>query len=490
MEALDSSDQDRQGTQTFLECATRSFDGERAREEEGRRPEKRVYIETYGCQMNEHDSEQALRVLEPFSYSETKDFRGADLILINTCSVREKPENKVYSALGRFRREKEEREAILGVMGCVAQQEGGRLLDRIPYLDLVIGTQAIPLLPELVRKISLSGQRIYETGMDGDGLYLKTLPPRRGSEGVKAYVTIMQGCDRFCSFCIVPYVRGREKSRPMAEIVEEVRTLVRMGVREVCLLGQNVNSYGKGLAEKASFSELLAAINGVDGLERIRFTTSHPADFSQDLINCFSGLEKVCEHIHLPFQSGSDKILKAMRRGYTKESYLDKVKRLRHARPSVAITGDVIVGFPGEEEDDFNETLDLIKAVRFDDLFSFKYSPRAGTRAAEFGDQRPAQVKQDRLSVLQTLQREITLEKNKALEGNVEEVLVEGISKQSGRDLTGRTRSNKVVNFEGDPRQVGRLLSLRILLSYPHSLRGEALESPPYHLPCLKKGTG
>jgi tRNA-2-methylthio-N6-dimethylallyladenosine synthase len=455
------------------------FGAEAFGQEQTSRPdEKRVYIETYGCQMNEHDSERILRILEELSYSETTDFREADLILINTCSVREKAELKVYSALGRFKSQKEETGAILGVTGCVAQQEGSRLLHRVPYLDMVVGTQAIPLLPQLLRRVAVSGQRVCVTGMDGTASYLGTVLPRIRPLAVKSYVTIMQGCDRFCSFCIVPYVRGREKSRPSGEIIEEVKGLVGLGVHEVCLLGQNVNAYGKGLDEKTSFSELLARINDIDGLQRIRFTTSHPADLSEDLIQSFSGLRKVCEHIHLPFQSGSDKILKAMHRGYTKHFYLDKVERLRDACASIAITSDVIVGFPGEGEEDFRETLDLIRAVRFDDLFSFKYSPRTGTRAAAFPDQVPAPVKRDRLAVLQALQQEITIGRNKALEGLVEEVLVEGMSKQSRLDLTGRTGSNKVVNFEGDPCRVGTLMPVRILVAYPHSLRGEALETP------------
>ena len=437
--------------------------------------ERRVYIETYGCQMNEHDSERILRLLEGSLYSETKEAREADLILINTCSVREKPEHKVYSALGRFRKLKEEKGTIIGVAGCVAQQEGERLLDRVPYLDMVIGTHAIPLITQLLERVEVSGQRVCETGFDQRGEYLRTLLPRKPLAKVKSYVTIMQGCDHFCSYCIVPYVRGRERSRPSLEIIEEVKDLAERGVKEVFLLGQNVNGYGKGLEEKLDFPGLLRRVNEIEGIERIRFTTSHPADLSNALIQDFSELEKLCEHIHLPFQSGSDRILKAMHRSYTKESYLERIGRLREACPSIAITGDVIVGFPGEEEEDFKETLDLMEWVRFDDLFSFKYSPRKGTRAAQFQNQVEEEVKQDRLSILQKIQRDITLEKNQALEGRVEEVLVEGRSKQSDRDGTGRTRSDKIVNFAGDLNLVGRLVSVRIIKAYPHSLRGEII---------------
>ena len=435
--------------------------------------ERRVYIETYGCQMNEHDTERIFRLLEGSNYLETKDAKEADFILINTCSVREKPEHKVYSALGRYKWVKEKRGAIIGVAGCVAQQEGDKLLDRIPYLDMVIGTHAIPMIPQLLQKIEVSGERVCETSFDQDGKYLKAVLPERPLDKVKSYVTIMQGCDHFCSFCIVPYVRGREKSRSNEEIIEEVRHLAEMGVKEVCLLGQNVNGYGKGLEEEISFSELLECINPIEGIERIRFTTSHPKDLSEKLIQSFTKLEKLCEHMHLPFQSGSDKVLKAMHRGYTKESYLEKIDRLKKICPSIALTADVIVGFPGEEEKDFEETLDLLQKVQFDDLFSFKYSPRKGTRAAQFEDKVEEKVKQERLSILQEIQKETTLRKNQELEGHEEEVLVEGSSKQSTQDVTGRTRSNKIVNFEGDLDLVGKLVPVRIVKAYAHSLRGE-----------------
>ncbi len=423
--------------------------------------------------MNEHDTERMLRLLERAGYLETKNAKEADFILVNTCSVREKPEHKVYSALGRYKWLKEKKGAIIGVAGCVAQQEGRRLLDRIPYLDLVIGTHAIPMLPQLLKKVEVSGERVCETAYDQGGDYLKAVLPQRFPDKIKSYVTIMQGCDHFCSFCIVPYVRGREKSRPSREIIEEVKQLAGLGVREVCLLGQNVNGYGKGLEEEITFSDLLERINDIEGIERIRFTTSHPKDLSRGLIRAFSKLPKLCEHIHLPFQSGSNKILKAMHRGYTKESYVEKIDLLKKVCPSIALTADVIVGFPGEEEKDFEETLDLLQKVRFDDLFSFKYSPRKGTRAAEFEDKIEEKGKQERLSVLQEMQREITLQKNKELEARLEEVLVEGRSKQSARDVTGRTRSNKIVNFEGDLNLVGKLVTVQIKKACPHSLRGE-----------------
>jgi tRNA-2-methylthio-N6-dimethylallyladenosine synthase len=273
-------------------------------------------------------------------------------------------------------------------------------------------------------------------------------------------------------------VRGREQSRSSQDIIEEVKHLAEMGVREVCLLGQNVNGYGKGLEEEMSFPELLYRINEINGLQRIRFTTSHPRDLSEELIQAFSKLPKLCEHFHLPFQSGSNKILKAMNRGYTKESYLGKIDRLKEMCPSIAVTADVIVGFPGEEEKDFEETLNLLQKVQFDDLFSFKYSPRKGTRAAQFEDRVEEKIKQDRLTILQEIQKGITLQKSQELEGRVEEVLVEGRSKQSDRDVTGRTRSNKIVNFQGDLGLAGELVPVRITKAYPHSLRGET--APTY----------
>jgi tRNA-2-methylthio-N6-dimethylallyladenosine synthase len=437
---------------------------------------KRVYIETYGCQMNEDDSERMLRLLEGSQYLETQEPREANLILINTCSVREKPEHKVYSALGRFKGLKENQKTIIGVAGCVAQQEGKRLLDRVPYLDLVIGTQAIHLLPELVQTVETKGQRVCATELDAEGKYLIAPRPQKGRGKVKCYVTIMQGCDHFCSFCIVPYVRGRERSRPSQEILEEVNHLAEIGVKEVCLLGQNVNSYGKGEDGELDFSTLLRRIDEISGIERIRFTTSHPEDLSETLIRSFSGLSKLCEHIHLPFQSGSDRILKRMHRSYTKASYLERVDRLREACPAIAVTADVIVGFPGEEDGDFRETLGLMAQVRFDDLFSFKYSPRRGTRAAQFEDQVEDNVKQERLSILQSMQKEITLEKHQVLEGTVQEILIEGQSKQSNRDVAGRTRSNKIVNVRGDVTSAGSLIPVRIVKAFPHSLRGELIQ--------------
>ncbi|MFQ5841575.1 MAG: tRNA (N6-isopentenyl adenosine(37)-C2)-methylthiotransferase MiaB, partial [Thermodesulfobacteriota bacterium] len=292
---------------------------------------------------------------------------------------------------------------------------------------------------------------------------------------VKSYVTIMQGCDNFCSFCIVPYVRGREKSRPSENILGEVEALSKKGVREVTLLGQNVNSYGKDLSGGSTFPQLLTHMNEIEGLWRIRFTTSHPKDISKELIMAFGKLEKVCKHIHLPFQSGSDKILERMNRRYTRKQYMEKGEQLREVCPEIGITADVMVGFPGENEGDFHETLDLIQRVQFDNLFSFKYSPRKGTKAAQFPDQIDESAKSHRLEILQKLQKRITLKRNQALEGSYEEILVEGVSKGAKEEMTGRTSSHKVVNFKGCPDLVGQLVKVRIEEGYANSLRGKII---------------
>jgi tRNA-2-methylthio-N6-dimethylallyladenosine synthase len=379
--------------------------------------EKFVYLQTFGCQMNVHDSEKMLGILAEHDYRPTDDIHQADVILLNTCSVRAKPEQKVYSTLGRFRKLKEQNHnLVIGVGGCVAQQEGERLLDRIGHLDLVFGTHNLHRLPELIRDVRATGRARCAVEFLDEAKSLDSFPIPSNGERVKSYVTIMQGCDNFCSFCIVPHVRGREKSRPSEKILGEIETLSKRGVREVTLLGQNVNSYGKDLSGGLTFAQLLTRINEIDGMRRIRFTTSHPRDISEDLIMAFGKLEKLCRHIHLPFQSGSDKILERMNRGYTRDRYMERTKRLGEMCLEIGITADVMVGFPGEDERDFLQTLDLIQRVQFDNLFSFKYSPRKGTEAALLPGQIDESTKSHRLDVLQELQKRITLERNQALE--------------------------------------------------------------------------
>jgi tRNA-2-methylthio-N6-dimethylallyladenosine synthase len=432
---------------------------------------RKVYLETFGCQMSEHDSEKILEILNPLNYRATTDIYGADLILINTCTVREKPEHKVYSTLGRLRRLKEEKsELIIGVGGCLAQQEGKRLFKRIPHLDLVFGTHNLSRLPELIEDIRKNGNQRCETVFYDRAPSMEVIP----LAGVKtrSYVTIMQGCDNFCSYCIVPMVRGPERSRPMLGILKEVRLLAETGVKEVTFLGQNVNSYGKGLDEKTSFPELLSQTNHIDGIRRIRFTTSHPKDLSRELVRSFRDLPKLCEHIHLPFQSGSNRVLKRMNRGYNRENYLEKVERLREVCPAIAITADVLVGFPGESDRDFEATMDLIERIRFDNLYSFRYSKRKGTKAAGLPDQVSLEVKRERLKRLQDFQSRITREKNRDTEGRLERVLVEGKSQKNPREIMGRTRSNRIVNFPGEVHLVGEEVLVKIEKGCANSLRG------------------
>jgi tRNA-2-methylthio-N6-dimethylallyladenosine synthase len=437
---------------------------------------KFVYLQTFGCQMNVHDSEKMLSILAENDYRSTEDMHRADIILLNTCSVRAKPEHKVYSVLGRLKKLKEKNHhVIIGVGGCVAQHEGERLLDRIGHLDLVFGTHNLHRLPDLISDVQASRRPKCAVEFYDEVKSLDIFPTPSDGEKVKSYVTIMQGCDNFCSFCIVPYVRGREKSRPSENILGEVEVLSKRGVREVTLLGQNVNSYGKDLFRGLPFPQLLAHINEIQGLWRIRFTTSHPKDISEELIMAFEKLEKVCKHIHLPFQSGSDKILERMSRGYTRKQYMEIGERLREVCPEIGITADVMVGFPGEDEGDFHETLDLIQRVQFDNLFSFKYSPRKGTKAALFPDQIDESTQSRRLEVLQELQKRITLKRNRALQGRYEEILVEGASKGAKEEMTGRTSSNKVVNFKGSRDLIGQLVTVRIEEGYANSLKGKII---------------
>jgi tRNA-2-methylthio-N6-dimethylallyladenosine synthase len=430
-----------------------------------------VYIKTFGCQMNEHDSENILNLLASVDYQPTPDPKKADLILINTCSVREKSEQKVYSLLGRLKRHKKNGKILLGVGGCVAQLEGDKLLEKAPYVDLVFGTGNIHRLPELIRtaRHAKKAQVATEFHEDSPCYPLPELPKLFQ---VKAYITIMEGCDNFCSFCVVPFVRGREKSRPSAEILKEVRGLVTAGVKEVTLLGQNVNSYGANVAGELSFSGLLKELNKIDGLSRIRFTTSHPKDLCEELIACFADQPKLCPHIHLPLQSGSDRILKMMNRGYTREDYLLKIKRLRAVCPEIAITTDFIVGFPGETEKDLQATLDMVTEIEYDEFFSFKYSDRPKTQASQYPDKLPEEEKARRLSILQEKQKSITLKKNRTMVGKTIAVLVEGESKKNSLHVSGRSGTHKVVNFEGPLGLQGKIVFVKILTAHPHSLFG------------------
>ncbi len=440
---------------------------------------KRVYLRTFGCQMNEYDSERMLALLKG-EYVPCETPEEADLILINTCSVREKAEYKVYSLVGRFKALKARRpELVVGICGCVAQQEGERLVKRMPHVDLVLGPQNIYRLPEALEELEKGRRPLVLTEMRRDFRPPLVLSDLDGKRPVRAYVTIMQGCDNFCSYCVVPYVRGREVSRPPEDILREIECLVHQGVREVTLLGQNVNSYGRKEKGYPSFAELLRMVAEISELWRIRFTTSHPKDLSEDLMRAFAEVDKLCEHLHLPVQSGSTRILKRMNRGYSREEYLEKVRRLRAWCPEIALTTDIIVGFPGETEEDFEATLSLLEEVRFDEIFSFKYSDRPYARAREFPDKVPEEVKAERLERVHALQAGITEEINRGYIGKTVEVLVEGPSETRPEFLTGRTRTNHVVNFSA-PKELdlkGALVYVLIKETGKHSLRGEYLET-------------
>lgn len=436
---------------------------------------KQLFLQTFGCQMNQYDSERIARVMGRMDYALTDSVENADLILLNTCSVRDKAEQKVYSALGRLREIKERRAGvIIGVGGCVAQQEGEALLKRVPYLDLVFGTHNIHKLPELVEQVETLQERPVETAFYRDPSYMEDPEDEVRVRGARAFVTIMQGCNKVCSFCIVPHVRGREVSRPSEKIVREVEALANRGVVEVMLLGQNVNSYGKTTPGEIGFAELLARVNAIDGIQRIRFTTSHPQDLSPELIEAYAGLDKLCEHLHLPVQSGSDTVLSRMRRGYTLDEYLRRIRRLRARCPGVALSTDIIVGFPGETEAEFAATLELLEQLKYDEIFSFTYSRRPQTVAAKlYDDDIPDGIKRERLTRVQNLQREITLRKNRERIGAVEEILVEGRAKLHNGQIMGRTRSNRIVNALGPERLVGDLLTVHITGATATSLIGE-----------------
>lgn len=435
---------------------------------------KHFFLETFGCQMNVVDSERIADMLTQIGYQQTDDAQKADLVLLNTCSVRDKAERKVYGHLGSFKPLKEQKpDLIVGVGGCVAQQEGERLLEKIPHLDIVFGTHNVHKLPEMVLQVEQKRGRFQETEFLDQETRLQLFPQRRDSDAITRFVTIMQGCDNFCSYCIVPHVRGREISRPSGEIIEEVVALAADGVKEITLIGQNVNSYGNNVAGELSFARLLEAVAEIDGIERIRFTTSHPKDISDELIDCFGRIDKICKHIHLPVQSGSDRILKLMNRGYSRAHYLDRVERLKLACPDIRFTTDIIVGFPGETEDDFADTLSLVDTVGYADAFTFLYSPRPGTSAAGLDDDLSSEVKQRRFDRLLNLQQENSQDAWSQDVGKVLPVLIEGESRQGSGQLYGRTTWNRVVNFKGADSLVGTIAPVRIVKNNRNTQLGE-----------------
>ncbi len=439
---------------------------------------KYVHIITMGCQMNVYDSEQMERLLAPMNYVPTAKLGKADLILVNTCSIRQKAEHKMYSLLGRLTRAKSRKpELIVGVGGCVAQQEGYRLLKRAPHVDIVFGTFSLRRLPKLVQQVAEQGGRLVDVDETPTDEPTCLKPSVSQEKRVTAFVTIMTGCDNFCTYCVVPHVRGRQASRRSEIVVEEIGYLVNKGVREVTLLGQNVNAYGLDNRRGCDFSALLEAVDQIEGLDRIRFTTSHPKDLSARLIKAFGRLDKLAAHIHLPVQSGSDRILKRMNRGYTRDYYFEKVEELRRICPDIAVTSDIIVGFPGEQDTDFEDTLDLVTSIRFDNLFTFKYSERLNTSASRFSNKVPETTKSNRFARLLETQTRITLEKNLSLVETVQDVLVEGSSKKNNDQLTGRTPCNRAVNFPDGTARVGEIVPVKIIEAFLHSLRGRPLEA-------------
>jgi tRNA-2-methylthio-N6-dimethylallyladenosine synthase len=428
------------------------------------------YIRTFGCQMNEHDSERMAGLLEAEGYREVATPEDAGVVVFNTCCIRENADTRLYGNLGHMKALKDRRpELKIVVGGCLAQKDRAAIQQRAPYVDVVLGTHNLASLPRLLAE---SAQGPAFEILEQTETFPSALPARRLSPW-HAWVSISIGCNNSCAFCIVPAVRGKEISRRTGDIVSEVAGLVAEGVVEVTLLGQNVNSYGRDLDGTPLFSKLLFALDGTEGLERVRFTSPHPKDFRADTVAAMASCRTVCEHIHLPLQSGSDRLLRSMKRAYTRRKYLEKVAMVRAAIPDVAITTDIIVGFPGETEEDFRQTLEVVEESQYDGAFTFQYSPRPMTEAASFPDQLPKEVVQERYDRLVELQDRISLERNRAQVGRVEEVLVEGPSKKDPDRLTGRTRTNKLVHFPSDGAEEGSFRTVAITDAHPHFLGGE-----------------
>ncbi len=440
---------------------------------------KKLYIKTYGCQMNEYDSDKMVDVmLAGAELEQTDKQEDADIILFNTCSIREKAENKVFSDLGRARiLKKTNPNLLIGVGGCVASQEGDAIIKRAPYVDVVFGPQTLHRLPELIKERIASGKAQIDVSFPEIEKF-DHLPASQTAHGT-AFVSIMEGCSKYCTFCVVPFTRGEEVSRPFEDVMREVEKLIAQGVGEITLLGQNVNAY-QGMTDDGDtvdFAFLLRAIAALEDIQRLRYTTSHPREMSQRVIDVYADTPKLVSHLHLPVQSGSDRVLAAMKRGYTALEYKSVVRRLRVARPDIAIASDFIIGFPGETDEDFEATMKLIEDVGFDASYSFVFSPRPGTPAAEMQDDTPDEVKMARLHRLQARSSELEQEYSQRMVGTVQRVVVESISKKNASELAGRTENNRVVNFVGSPGMLGRYLNVRILAVSNHTLRGEVVEA-------------
>jgi tRNA-2-methylthio-N6-dimethylallyladenosine synthase len=437
---------------------------------------QKLYIKTFGCQMNEYDSKRMADLLaRSHGMSVTADPEQADVLLLNTCSVREKAQEKVFSQLGRWREWKLDNPALLiGVGGCVASQEGQDILDRAPYVDLIFGPQTLHRLPQLINSCHEEHHSTVDTSFPEIEKFDALPEPR--AEGPTAFVSIMEGCSKYCSFCVVPYTRGEEFSRPFDDVLAEVFVLAEQGVREVNLLGQNVNAYQGSMHDDstADLATLIQYVAEIEGIERIRFTTSHPLEFSDSLIDAFATIPQLVDHLHLPVQSGSDRILSLMKRGYTAQDYLQIIEKLKQVRPNISLSSDFIIGFPGETEADFQATMDMIKTIGFDHSFSFVYSARPGTPAADLEDSVLMSVKKERLAILQKHILEHAASISQDMVGSVQRVLVQGVSKKSDSEMSGRTENNRVVNFAGPAKLIGQMLDVRITSAMPNSLRGVA----------------
>lgn len=435
---------------------------------------KKVYVKTHGCQMNEYDSTKMLDVLHAsHNLSVTDDPEMADVILLNTCSVREKAQEKVFSELGRWKQLKNKKDLIIGVGGCVASQEGAAIIERAPFVDMVFGPQTLHRLPQMMQQVLDTGKPVVDISFPEIEKFDKLPEPK--AEGPTAFVSIMEGCSKYCTFCVVPYTRGVEISRPFDDVITEIATLAEQNVKEVTLLGQNVNDY-LGVMHDGNTADLALLIHYVaalDGIERIRYTTSHPLAFSQNLIDAYAEEPKLANHLHLPVQSGSDRILAAMKRNHTILEYKSKMRRLKKVRPDISISTDIIVGFPGETDKDFEDTMNLVHEIGFDHSFSFIYSPRPGTPAASLPDDVPMDVKKQRLEVLQNRLRLQAMRISESMVGTEQRILVTGPSKKDPAQLSGRTENNRVVNFTGPSEVMGNMATVKITEALPNSLRAE-----------------
>ena len=431
----------------------------------------KLHLITYGCQMNEYDSERVAGLLKHARYDLTESPEAADLILLNTCSIRERAEEKVFSQLGSLRRLKSANpDLLIGVMGCMAQLQSGGIQERAPFVDLVFGSPAIARVGELVARARAERRPVIETG---EGPLVKIATPPDETRRLKAFVTIMEGCEKHCTFCVVPTTRGRERSHPPESVLEEIRGLAARGCREVTLLGQTVNAYGRDLTPPTDLADLLERVNAIAGIERIRFTTSNPYNLNRRLMRAIREVPKVVEYLHLPLQSGSDRILDRMNRGYTRARYLELIAEIEETVPDIALSTDLIVGFPGETDEDFQQTVDLVERLRYDNVFAFRYSRRPGTPAAEMPDQVPDAIKASRNTRILTVATRVAAERSRALEGRVLPILADGLSRKNAREATGRTRCNRVVNFDPEGQDLfGEVVPVLITQALPHSLRG------------------